>query len=236
MSGCVAIADRVTMPCVGGKKQTPRTRLAGNILYRKSFPPHRPSTETAAESVSGARAGTCGSLEIVGNSVVLGCHGFCTEPYRFCDLEGGGVLGRFLVAAPGPSRAGAGAPAPAALCLTKARGRGQFAEPPAGSQPAQAQGFSAATLSCFPFSLLLPLFLDLISLLKRKNMVRAGFMEWILEYSSTRQVKWNQGPPLGEWAACIRPLLDDPRGVGPRPAVLTSQPRGHPSPALFKLR
>lgn len=43
----------------------------------------------------------------------------------------------------------------------------------------------------------------------------AGFMECILEYTSTRQVKWNQGPPWRGWAACIWPLLDDPRGGAP---------------------
>lgn len=131
------------------KKADPEHETGRQQSVQEELLPHQPSTDTVAENVSRARAGMCGSLEMVGNSVVLGCHGFCTEPYCFCDLEGGGVLGRFLVAAPGPSRAGAGAPAPAALCLRKARGRGQFAEPPAGSQPAQAQGFSAAILSCF---------------------------------------------------------------------------------------
>ena len=30
---------------------------------------------------------------IVGNPVILGFHGFYADSYRFCDLEGSGVLG-----------------------------------------------------------------------------------------------------------------------------------------------
>lgn len=77
------------------KKADPEHETGRQQSVQEELLPHQPSTDTVAENVSRARAGMCGSLEMVGNSVVLGCHGFCTEPYCFCDLEGGGVLGVF---------------------------------------------------------------------------------------------------------------------------------------------
>lgn len=74
---------------------------------------------------------------IVGNPVILGFHGFYADSYRFCDLEGSGLLGPFLLAAPGLSRAagGPGCPLP-----EEGPRRGRFAKPSAGTQPAWAQG------------------------------------------------------------------------------------------------
>ena len=97
---------------------------------------------------------------IVGNPVILGLHGFYADSYRFCDLEGSGVLGPFLLPAPLPSRAGGGTGCP---LLEEGPRREEFAEPSAGTQPSWAQGSVqqfclALSVSSFLF------FLDLTSL------------------------------------------------------------------------